>query len=105
MWSDRVHRKLQLVRDGWPFQLVPALVRLGAGGAGSAALLVEDRDSEAVEELVSRAVADLAGDDDPTWRLADRIARLRDADPESVDLAVDWLDALLRHGALGGRRR
>lgn len=65
----------------------------------------EDRDSEAVEELVSRAVADLAGDDDPTWRLADRIARLRDADPESVDLAVDWLDALLRHGALGGRRR
>ena len=29
-------------------------------------------------------------------RLADRIARLRGVDPESVELAVDWLDALLR---------
>ena len=38
-----------------------------------------------------------ASDDDPTWRLVDRIAALRDVDPESIDLAVDWLDALLRH--------
>lgn len=59
---------------------------------------------EDVDTLVARAIADLPADDDPTWRLADRIARLRDADPEWMDLAVDWLDALLRHG-LGGRRR
>ena len=52
-----------------------------------------------IEELVSRATSDLAGDDDPTWALADRIARLRDADPESVGLASDWLDVLIRRRA------
>ena len=62
-----------------------------------------DADSAAVEALVRRATADLPADDDATWRLADRIARLRDADPESIDLAIEWLDALLRHGA--SRRR
>ena len=64
-----------------------------------------DADSAAVEALVRRATADLPADDDATWRLADRIARLRDADPESIDLAIEWLDALLRHGASGGRGR
>ena len=58
----------------------------------------------AAEALVGRALAGLPADDDPTWRLADRIARLREADPESMELLVDWLDALLRH-QLGGRRR
>jgi GAF domain-containing protein len=58
----------------------------------------------AFDALVSRAMASLPDADDSTWRLADRIARLREADPESIDLAVDWLDALLRH-ALPGRRR
>lgn len=62
-----------------------------------------DRDDGA-EGLVSRAIADLPDADDPTWRLADRIARMRDADPESMDLAIDWLDALLRHGMAGRRR-
>ena len=37
-------------------------------------------------------------DDDPLWRLADRIGRLRGGDPDDVELAVDWLDALLAHG-------
>lgn len=47
--------------------------------------------------LVERALADLGldGEDDPTWRLADRIARLRAVDPALTDLAIDWLDALL----------
>jgi GAF domain-containing protein len=50
----------------------------------------------ALEALVSEATDGLANADDPTWRLADRIARLRDADPDSVELAIDWLDAVLR---------
>ena len=60
-------------------------------------------DDAAIDALVSDATQSLStGPDDPTWRLADRIARLRDVDPESVDLATDWLDALLRRrGARG----
>lgn len=54
-------------------------------------------DDVAIEALVSAATAGLTTDpDDPTWQLADRIARMREVDPESVALAVDWLDALLR---------
>lgn len=54
-------------------------------------------DDAAIEALVSAAIDDLDADpDDPTWQLADRIARMREVDPASVALAVDWLDALLR---------
>ena len=67
-------------------------------------------DDAAIDALVSDATQALATDaDDPTWRLSDRIARLRDVDPEAVELAVDWIDALLRwrgpreHGAGPGR--
>jgi GAF domain-containing protein len=49
-----------------------------------------------VDALV-QAVIDRLPDEDPLWRLADRIGRLRDAEPDDVDLAIDWLDALLRH--------
>ena len=57
----------------------------------------EELDEAAIDALVSDATRALATDpDDPTWRLADQIARLRDTDPDSVELAVDWLDALLR---------
>lgn len=49
-----------------------------------------------IDALVGSATGDLAGEDDVTWQLADRIARLRDVDPESIALAVDWLDALIR---------
>ena len=62
-------------------------------------------DETAIDALVGRATADLPADDDATWRLADRIARLRDADPDSIDLAVDWLDALIRHRATEKRGR
>ena len=60
-------------------------------------------DQAAIDALVSDATQSLSTDpDDPTWRLADRIARLRDVDPDSVELAGDWLDALLRrHGTRG----
>jgi len=62
-------------------------------------------DDAAIDALVERAAKDLAVDtDDPTWRLADRIARLRDVDPDALELAIDWLDALLRRGTRDGFR-
>jgi GAF domain-containing protein len=66
-------------------------------------------DDAAIDELVSTATLDLDPEmDDPRWRLTDRIARLRDVDPGSIDLASDWLDALLRRasarGPASGRR-
>ena len=62
-------------------------------------------DDGAVEDLVREAVRPLADDpDDPTWRLAERIARLRAVDPDDVNLAVEWLDALLRHADRGTGR-
>jgi GAF domain-containing protein len=51
-------------------------------------------DPAALDALVVAVATELAGDD-PLWRLADRIAQLRAADPDDVELAVDWLDALL----------
>jgi len=79
-----------------------ALLRDGASD-GSAL------DDAAIDELVSTAARQLDPDiDDPRWRLTDRIARLRDVDPGSIDLASDWLDALLKRasarGSAGGRR-
>ena len=64
-------------------------------------------DPAAMDALLEAASDGLAGDD-PLWRLADRIARLRAAEPDDLDLAVDWLDALLartERRALAGRRR
>lgn len=63
-----------------------------------------DADEGSIETLVARATADMTSDDDPTWVLADRIARLRDVDPDSVALAIDWLDALIRHRRDGSMR-
>lgn len=71
-------------------------VLAGVGGDGL--------DAATLDELVASASARLdAAGDGARWRLADRIARLRDADPESLELAIDWLDALIRHDR--GRRR
>ena len=61
-------------------------------------------DPPAVDALVSRATLALADEDDRTWDLADRIARLRDVDPDTVDLAIAWLDALIRHRGGGVER-
>lgn len=63
-------------------------------------------DRGTVEVLVAEAARQLS-DDDPLWRLADRIGQLRAADPDDVDLAVEWLDALLartRRRSRSGRR-
>ena len=83
----------ELERDGI------ALLRSVLAGVGGGRL-----DAATLDELVASASAGLdAADDGARWRLADRIARLRDADPESLELAIDWLDVLIRHGR--GRRR
>ena len=81
------------VRSGRRRQDAAALLTSSLGG-----LLGNERpDPAAIEALVSRVTAGLADDDDPTWLLADRIARLRDTDPDAMRLALDWLDALIRH--------
>jgi len=70
---------------------------------------VEDTglDHDAIEALVTDVIERLTADD-PVWRLADRIGRLRAADPDDVELAIDWLDVLLartERRAESGRRR
>ena len=52
----------------------------------------------AIEALLT-AASETSADDDPLWRLADRIGRLREADPDDVELAIAWLDALLAQRA------
>lgn len=77
-----------LERDG------AALLRTVLGEVGGTSLDAADLDA-----LVSTATNDLdAASDGARWRLADRLARLRATDPGSLELAIDWLDALIRHG-------
>jgi GAF domain-containing protein len=76
-----------LERDG--ATLVRGVLREVAGGSLTPDEV--DRLVIAVSEGIDRQ------DDGARWRLADRIARLRDADPTSVELAIEWLDVLLRH--------
>ena len=65
-------------------------------------------DDEAIDALVGE-VTERLSTEDPLWRLADRIARLRVADPDDIELAIDWLDALIarteRRTQPGRRRR
>ena len=70
-----------LLRDG---------LRALADGGG------ETPDASAIEELAAAATARLARDDDPVWALADRVARLRAADPGQAALLADLLDVLIR---------
>jgi hypothetical protein len=61
-----------------------------------------DASPEEVDRLVAAASEALAEDgDDPVWQLADRIARLVASDPDRLELAVDWLDALVRRADRG----
>jgi GAF domain-containing protein len=69
------------------------LVAIGAGAPGSGS---PPLDGPAIDALVA-AVAERLDDGDPLWRLADGIGHLREADRDDVELAIDWLDALLAH--------
>ena len=117
-------------RDGMPFDLtdVEAATRMAAAMTAVARASRVDReaqellrsvltsiaqvegaslDRDAVEVLVTDVIERLSVDD-PVWRLADRIGRLRAADPDDVELAIDWLDVLLartERRAESGRRR
>jgi GAF domain-containing protein len=104
-------------RDGAPFDLVDVEVasRMAAATTAVARASHVDRDAgellrtvvtalvdgddgpleEADIEALIAEVADRLAGDDPVWRLADRIGRLRAADPDDIELAVAWLDALL----------
>lgn len=55
---------------------------------------MDGRDVDGISHLVAGIAESLAGSD-PLWRLADRIGQLRDGDPDDVELAIAWLDALL----------
>ena len=53
--------------------------------------------AEAMEPVLAAAIRDVAGaDDDPLWVLADRIARLRAADPGELELVRELLEVLVR---------
>lgn len=58
----------------------------------------------ALETLVADMTAELATHD-ALWQLADRIGQLRNADPDDLDLAVAWLDALLARSRQRGTAR
>jgi signal transduction protein with GAF and PtsI domain len=74
--------------------------------AGLVSVAEAQASADEVDRLVAAATDGLADDgDDPVWRLADRIARLVATDPDRLELAVDWLDALVRRAERdrGGR--
>jgi GAF domain-containing protein len=106
-WLDRI--------DGAPFDLadLELATRVAAAATATARATRLEQDAGELLRRALTAVADAAGEPDPAtveslvaevtaelgggdalWRLADRIGRLRDADPDDVDLAVAWLDAL-----------
>jgi GAF domain-containing protein len=115
-WLDRT--------DGLPFDLVDldlaTRVAAAATATARATRLEHDAgrlllgvlsslraDGDAVHvDAVDGLVADIAGklaDHEPLWQLADRIGQLRSADPDDVELAVAWLDALLERTRRRGR--
>ncbi len=68
--------------------------------------LAGDEDAAAIDVLVARAVASLgAGEDAGPWRLADLVARLRDADPAQVELVTELLEVLERRAVRSSRAR
>jgi GAF domain-containing protein len=61
------------------------------------AALAEPGEDGAVDELVAAALAELDQDDDGRlWALADRVARLRTADPAELDLLLEILEVVAR---------
>jgi GAF domain-containing protein len=73
--------------------------------AGLAAL-AEPAEQGVVDELVAAAMAELDQDDDGRlWAIADRVARLRTADPGELDLLVEILDVVARRAERRAEQR
>jgi GAF domain-containing protein len=78
-------RAVRLDRDA------SVLLRSVLSGAGAPGVSEAD-----VEGLVSDAIADLGADGaEAAWRLADRIALLRAADPAELEVAAAFIDVLI----------
>jgi GAF domain-containing protein len=69
------------------------------------ALAGEEAAPDGVEALVTAAVADIGGPDDPLWPLAEQIAALRRASPEQLELVAALLAVLVRQAERGGGGR
>jgi GAF domain-containing protein len=64
-----------------------------------------DPDDRAIESVVAAAVESLdGGDGDLVWALADQVARLRDADPDQLELVTELLAVLVRRAERDGAR-
>jgi signal transduction protein with GAF and PtsI domain len=96
-----------IVRAGQVGRDAQGLLRDALTAAAVAGDTRSELDDAAIEAIVGRATAGLAGstDDDPTWALVERIAQLRDVDPASLELAADWLDVLIRRRTTRGTGR
>jgi GAF domain-containing protein len=70
---------------------VAALLAVVLGG-----LAGDEAPVEGVEALVAAAVSDVGGPDDPLWPLVERVAALRRAAPDQVELVTALLDVLVR---------
>jgi hypothetical protein len=79
-------------------RLVAAGIAASAGGAGPGGESGDAGSHGAWESMAADAVAATAGETSPAfWRLVDRLAQLRAADPGRIELVTDVLDAALRH--------
>ncbi len=65
-------------------------------GAVLAALAGDAAPAAGVEALVRAAVSDVGGPDDPLWPLVERVAALRRATPDQLELVTALLDVLVR---------
>jgi hypothetical protein len=56
----------------------------------------DEAPADGVEALVAAGVADVGGPDDPLWPLVERVAALRRASSDQVELVTALLDVLVR---------
>lgn len=84
-----------------------ALLRSALGAADATGNADDGLDGGALDELIARATAALdetsTDGADPLWTLADRIARLRAADPAQLELVSDILAVLVTRAEAGRR--
>lgn len=82
-----------------------AIARLAADPDDAAGAADGDARADAVEELVAAAVAGVAGEDDPFWPLVERVAAVRRAAPDQIELVTGIIDVLVRQAGRDRSRR